>query len=68
MRTETRQHVSWVREFRGILFRHWKEKAVALLLAFLFWNMVKQRVHPASQVQRDFIRQHGLLEQSGLAP
>ena len=68
MRTETKQRVTWAQECRNIFFRRWKEKMVALVLAFFFWNMVKQRVHPAGQTQRDFIRQHGLLEQSGLAP
>ncbi len=68
MRTEKKQRVTWVQECKGIFFRHWREKMVALVLAFFFWNMVKQRVHPVGQAQRDFIRQHGLMEQSGLAP
>ena len=68
MRTEKKQRATLAQELRAILSRHWKEKMAAVVLAFFFWNLVKQRVHPASQTQRDFIRQHGLLEQSGLAP
>lgn len=66
MKTETRAHANWAREFKQMLSRRWKEKLLALLLAYFFWNIVRERIQPTFKKQQDFIEQHGLKEQSGL--
>lgn len=66
MKKETTTRVSWGHELKLACTRRWKEKLAALVLAFFFWNMVKQQIHPTSKKQQDFIEQHGLKEQSGL--
>ncbi len=67
-RSSAGRRVSWGQRFNALFVHHWKEKLIALVLAFFFWNMSKQKIHPAAQKQKDFIQQHGLKEQSGLAP
>jgi len=66
MKTETKARASWAQEFKAALTRRWMEKLAALVLAFFFWNMIKQQIHPTFKKQLDFVEQHGLKEQSGL--
>jgi hypothetical protein len=66
MKTEKRARASWARELKLMFTRRWKEKLAALLLAYFFWNMVRERIYPSFKQQQDFIEQHGLKEQSGL--
>ena len=33
--------MNWGRRFKNMLTRNWREKLVAVLLAFLFWYMIK---------------------------
>lgn len=51
---------TWWQELRLMLTHRWKEKLVALILAFFFWNMVKAQIHPPIRRNQDFIEQHGL--------
>jgi YbbR domain-containing protein len=37
--------VSWDR-FKHFFTRNWREKLVAVLLAFLFWFMIKSQISP----------------------
>lgn len=66
MKTEKTPHARWVLELKLACTRRWKEKLVALLLAFFFWNVIRERINPQVVRQREFIQQHGLKEQSGL--
>jgi diadenylate cyclase len=50
----------WAQELQSLIRRHWKEKLLALVLAFFFWNMVKAKIHPMGKAKQDFIQQHGL--------
>jgi diadenylate cyclase len=50
----------WAQELQSLVRRHWKEKLLALVLAFFFWNMVKAKIHPMGKAKQDFIQQHGL--------
>ena len=33
--------MNWLTRFKNMLTREWREKLVAVLLAFLFWFMIK---------------------------
>jgi YbbR domain-containing protein len=37
--------VSWAL-FKQLFTRNWREKIVAILLAFLFWFMIKSQINP----------------------
>jgi hypothetical protein len=43
--------------------RNWKAKLLALVLAFLFWQMVKGQI---ADPGRSFVDKHSLRESSGL--
>jgi YbbR domain-containing protein len=47
-----------------MLVRNWEIKLLALLLAFLFWYMIKVQI--ASSFQRTFTEDHSLKGTSGL--
>jgi hypothetical protein len=66
MKTEKTSHAKWAHELKLACTRRWKEKLVALLLAFFFWNVIRERINPPTKRQQDFLQQHGLKEQSGL--
>lgn len=61
-------HATWVREFRAMTTRHWREKMLAVVVAFFFWNMVKQQIRTPNTRQRDFIEEHSLGNAAGIAP
>lgn len=63
---ETTKHVTWAKEFRNILTRHWREKILAVVIATLFWNMVRQQL-PTHNQQRDFIEEHSLGNAAGIS-
>ena len=62
---ETTKHVTWAKEFRSSLTRHWREKILAVVIATLFWNMVRQQL-PTHNTQRDFIEEHSLGNAAGI--
>lgn len=33
-------------QFKNLFVRNWREKLVALILAFLFWFMIKSQINP----------------------
>lgn len=50
--------MNWVLRFKNMLTRDWREKLVAVLLAFLFWFMIKSqtsRPEPSWPPQQGFI-------------
>ncbi len=60
------QRATWVQEFRGMMTRHWREKMLAVVVAFFFWNMVKQQIRPSMTRQRDFLEEHSLGNAAGI--
>ena len=40
--------MKWVRQFIHVLTRNWREKLVALVLAIVFWYMIKSQVRRPS--------------------
>ncbi len=58
---------SWAKEFRNTLFRHFGVKILAVVIASLFWHMVKQQIRPSFN-QRDFLEEHSLGNAAGIAP
>ena len=64
--TDTIQHATWAQEFRGVMTRHWRAKMLAVVVAFFFWNMVKQQIRPSTARQRDFIEEHSLGNAAGI--
>jgi len=46
--------------------RHWRAKMLAVVVAFFFWNMVKQQIRPSTARQRDFIEEHSLGNAAGI--
>lgn len=40
--------MSWGRRTKEILTRNWREKLLALVLAFLFWIMIKAQISNTS--------------------
>ncbi|MDB6137834.1 MAG: hypothetical protein JWO94_906 [Verrucomicrobiaceae bacterium] len=63
---ETTRPVTWVKAFRNALTRHWREKILAVVIATLFWNMIKQQIRPTRNSQRDFIEEHSLGNAAGI--
>lgn len=44
--------MNWGTRFKNMLTRNWREKAVAVVLAILFWYMIKAQVsRPATYWQ-----------------
>ena len=68
MKTETKKRATWVQASSAVFTRNWREKAVAVVIAFFFWYMVKQQMHPVVKQDQTFIEEHGLHGQSGLGP
>jgi hypothetical protein len=66
MKTETKKRATWVQASSAVFTRNWREKAVAIVIAFFFWYMVKQQIHPGFKQDQTFIEEHGLRERSGL--
>ena len=62
---ETTKHVNWAKEFRLAFTRHWREKILAVVIATLFWNMVKKEAHPANNT-RNFLEEHSLGNAAGI--
>ena len=65
---ETTKHVNWGREFRLACTRHWREKILAVVIATLFWNMVKKEAQPDRDSHRNFIEEHSLGNAAGIGP
>jgi hypothetical protein len=63
---ETNRPAAWEREAKEMFTRHWREKLLAGILAFFFWNMIKQQIRPMSGMPPDFVQQHGLQGATGL--
>ncbi|HRJ08834.1 MAG TPA: hypothetical protein PK490_15925 [Prosthecobacter sp.] len=40
--------MSW-EQFKRLVIRNWREKLVAVLLAFLFWFMIKSQISSGSR-------------------
>jgi hypothetical protein len=36
--------MNWATRFKDILVRNWREKLLAVVLAFLFWFMIKAQI------------------------
>jgi YbbR domain-containing protein len=47
-----------------LITRNWKIKLLALVLAFLFWHMVRSEIRFTSQTS--FTEEHSLKQSSGL--
>jgi hypothetical protein len=58
-------HVTLARELRQSFSHNWKEKLGALVLAFFFWNMLKQKIDVPVR-QQEFIQQHSVQGAAGL--
>ena len=65
MKSEMTQRATWLQAVSASLTRNWLEKSVAVVIAFFFWKMVKQQIHPVS-TQQELIEEHGLRERSSL--
>lgn len=65
---ETNKPVNWAKEFRLTFTRHWREKIIAVIIATLFWNMVKKEARPDRDAKRNFIEEHSLGNAAGIAP
>lgn len=37
--------MSWD-QFKSLFIRNWREKLIAILLAFLFWFMIRSQIRP----------------------
>lgn len=48
--TRRSRPVSWD-QFKNFFTRNWREKLVAVLLAFLFWFMIKGQISPAPRFE-----------------
>ena len=64
---ETTKHVSWAKELRLSFTRHWLEKILAVIIATLFWNMVKKEA-ARNNPSRTFIEEHSLGNAAGISP
>ena len=51
---ETTKHVSWAKELRLSFTRHWLEKILAVIIATLFWNMVKKEAAGEMFIEKPF--------------
>ena len=65
---ETTKHVNWAKEFRQAFSRHWREKILAVVIATLFWNMIKQQIRPTLNSPRNFLEEHSLGNAAGIGP
>ena len=63
MITKTTPLGNWAHRARLTFTRNWKAKLLALVLAFLFWQMVKGQI---ADPGRSFVDKHSLRESSGL--
>lgn len=66
MKNETNRRGTWVQAFSTTLTRNWQAKAVSVIVASLFWYMMKQQIRPVMTTERFLIEEHGLGERSGL--
>ncbi len=55
------------RPLSRLITRRWKEKIAVVVLAFFFWNMIKQQIRePRARDYSDFIREHSIQNAAGL--
>lgn len=66
MKNEKKKHVIWAREIRGVFTRNWREKILAVVIAFFFWHMVKQQTRPLRSSQDEFLELHSLGKAAGI--
>lgn len=68
MNSQNLSRRTWVEALSLRLTRHWKEKFAALVLAFFFWNMVKQQIRTMPRNRdTDMIRDHSIQDAAGFA-
>ena len=65
---EMSRPATWAKEFRTLFTRHWRVKILAVVIATLFWHMVRQQIRPPYNTTRDFIEEHSLGNAAGIAP
>ncbi|MBL9116644.1 MAG: hypothetical protein JNJ83_16675 [Verrucomicrobiaceae bacterium] len=62
--TKTNPPANWPREVRLMVTRNWKVKLLAIVLAFLFWHIVKSEIRQLPLPS--FTEEHSLKQSSGL--
>ncbi len=61
--------LTWLHEFRVMTTRNWRAKLLAVVVAFFFWNMIKQQTRPQAMREREqLLEEHSLGSATGFTP